>query len=98
MSLAKAVAKKQKSMGIVSKIALAAVVGVSIPTIYKLLKSGRGRPNARTVNRYAKFLRMSATKVAALAGRAESASSPSRGKGPRSASSRPMKRGRAAKA
>lgn len=83
MSLAKALIAKQQQMGIPSILQLSKKIGVAYGSLYFLLQ-GKHAPNARTVGKYAKFLKVPPAKVEELAA-----------KGGRAA---PKKAGRKAKA
>jgi len=66
MSLAKALIAKQQSLGIPSILQLSKKIGVAYGSLYFLLQ-GKHSPNARTVKKYAKFLKVSPDEVEALA-------------------------------
>jgi hypothetical protein len=68
MSLAKALIAKQQQLGIPSILQLSKKIGVAYGSLYFLLQ-GKHAPNARTVGKYAKFLKVSATEVEAMASR-----------------------------
>ena len=60
MSLAKALVAKQHQLGIPSILQLSKKIGVAYGSLYFLLQ-GKHAPNARTVGKYAKFLKVSAS-------------------------------------
>ena len=65
MSLAKALTAKQSALGIPSILQLSKKIGVAYGSLYFLLQ-GKHSPNARTVKKYAKFLKVSPEDVVAL--------------------------------
>ena len=79
MSLAKALIAKQQSLGIPSILQLSKKIGVAYGSLYFLLQ-GKHSPNARTVKKYAKFLKVSADDVVALAAKASKKAGKSKAK------------------
>ncbi len=66
MSLAKALVAKQQQLGIPSILQLSKKIGVAYGSLYFLLQ-GKHSPNARTVAKYAKFLKVSKGEIEAMA-------------------------------
>lgn len=67
MTLAKHILAKQRSLGISTNTELARRIGISLPTLYGILNNRRV-PNARTIDAYARFLRVSSDRVQQLGG------------------------------
>jgi hypothetical protein len=90
-SLAQLLANKIKDSGL-AVTAAAKKAGISFPSFHAALH-GKSSPNARSVNKYAAFLGISATDVQGASGKA--AKAPKAGKGPKKA--KVAKQGKAAK-